>query len=189
MFDEPTKLLLGLVTGLAFGILLQKGQVSKYPVLMGQLLLRNWTVAKIMATAVLVGSIGVYLLIELGLAQLHLKPATLAPLLVGAGLFGTGLAIFGLCPGTSVAACAEGQRDAMVGVAGMFGGALLYVATESFWKSTAGWLPDLGKITLAQLTETSPWLWIGLMVAAAAGVAAAGLLKSQSQSPKVAEAR
>ncbi|MGK2904831.1 MAG: YeeE/YedE family protein, partial [Desulfuromonadales bacterium] len=34
--------------GLAFGFLLQKGGVGKYNVLIGQLLLQDWTVAKIM---------------------------------------------------------------------------------------------------------------------------------------------
>ena len=59
MFDSPSKLLLGLVTGVAFGFLLQKGQVTKFRVIVGQLLLRDWTVAKIMGTAVAVGAIGV----------------------------------------------------------------------------------------------------------------------------------
>ncbi len=56
MFDSPEKLLLGLLTGIAFGVLLQKGRVAKFAVIVGQFLLKDWTVVKIMGTAVVVGS-------------------------------------------------------------------------------------------------------------------------------------
>jgi hypothetical protein len=62
VFDAPDKLLLGLVTGVVFGVLLQKGRVAKFPVIVGQFLLKDWTVAKIMGTAVVVGAVGVYAL-------------------------------------------------------------------------------------------------------------------------------
>lgn len=38
MFDSPKKLLLGLATGIVIGVLLQKGQVAKYSVIVGQFL-------------------------------------------------------------------------------------------------------------------------------------------------------
>ncbi len=38
MFDAPPKLLLGLITGIMFGVLLQKGRVAKFPVIIGQFL-------------------------------------------------------------------------------------------------------------------------------------------------------
>jgi hypothetical protein len=56
------KLLAGVVFGLAFGFLLQKGGVGKFNVLIGQLLLQDFTVAKIMLTAIVVGMIGVFAL-------------------------------------------------------------------------------------------------------------------------------
>ena len=58
MFDSPGKQILGLLTGVVFGFLLQKGQVAKHAVIVGQLLFRDWTVAKIMGTAVAVGTVG-----------------------------------------------------------------------------------------------------------------------------------
>jgi len=165
MFDEPVKLVLGLVTGILFGILLQKGQVAKFQVLMGQFLLKDFTVVKIMATAIAVGTVGVHALVSMGAAEFHIQTASLARVIVGGVLFGAGLAIFGLCPGTSVAACGEGRRDAMIGVLGMFVGAGVYVAAfealEPLFKSMA----DYGKVTLPQLTSTSPWLWVGALVA------------------------
>ncbi|HBJ85039.1 MAG TPA: YeeE/YedE family protein [Verrucomicrobiales bacterium] len=165
MFDEPLKLVLGLVTGIIFGVLLQKGQVAKFQKLMGQFLLKDFTVVKSMATAIAVGTIGVHALVALGLAEIHIQTASLARVIVGGVLFGTGLAIFGLCPGTSVAACGEGRRDAMIGVLGMFVGAGVYVAAFPALQPMIKAMADYGKVTLPQLTGTSPWLWVGGLVA------------------------
>jgi hypothetical protein len=62
---SPT-LLAGMVLGLAFGFLLQKGGVGKFNVLIGQLLLQDWTVAKIMLTAIVVGMVGIFALHHFG---------------------------------------------------------------------------------------------------------------------------
>lgn len=60
MFDPIWKLTIGLVTGILFGVLLQKGRVAKYEVILGQFLLKDWTVVRIMGTAIVVGAIGIY---------------------------------------------------------------------------------------------------------------------------------
>lgn len=171
MFDSPEKLLLGLITGVVFGVLLQKGQVGKFSVIVGQFLLRDWTVAKIMGTAVVVGSVGVYALVESGHAHLHVKPFLLAGVLVGGLLFGVGLAVLGYCPGTTVAACGEGRRDAVAGVFGMLAGALAYVALWPALQPIVKGLGDRGKVTLPVLTGTSPWLWVAALLALGAGAA------------------
>ena len=102
MFDEPLHLGLGLVTGMVFGVLLQKGQVAKFHTILGQFLLKDWTVFKIMATAIVIGTIGVHALVALVMASLHIQTASLARLLIGGTLFGSGMAVFGLCPGFPV---------------------------------------------------------------------------------------
>jgi uncharacterized membrane protein YedE/YeeE len=169
VFDSPDKLLLGLATGVAFGFLLQKGRVAKFPVIVGQFLLRDWTVAKIMGTAVVVGAAGVFALVVTGHASLHVKPLLLGGVLLGGLLFGVGLAVLGYCPGTTVAACGEGRRDAVAGVLGMFVGALAFVAAWPALQPVIKGLGDEGKLTLPGLTGTPPWLWI-------TGLAAAGLV-------------
>jgi hypothetical protein len=50
MFESPDKLILGFLTGVLFGFLLQKGRVAKFEVIVGQFLLRDWTVVKTMGT-------------------------------------------------------------------------------------------------------------------------------------------
>ena len=158
MFDSADKLALGLLTGIVFGFLLQKGRVAKFEVIVGQFLFKDWTVVKTMGTAVVVGAVGVYALVAMDLASLHVRPALFGGVLSGAVLFGIGMATLGYCPGTSIAGCGEGRRDAMVGVMGMFAGALLFVAMFPMLQPLIKGLGNLGEVTLPELTNTSPWL-------------------------------
>ena len=154
--------------------------MAKFPVIVGQFLLRDWTVAKIMGTAVIVGAVGVYGLVAAGHAGLHVKPLLLGGVLLGGVLFGVGMTVLGYCPGTTVAACGEGRRDAAAGVLGMFAGALAFVAAWPALQPVIKWLGDYGKLTLPDLTGTSPWLWIGAL--AAAGLAGVLLLRGRRTS-------
>lgn len=165
MFESVDKLMLGLVTGIVFGFLLQKGRVAKYNVIMAQFLLKDFTVVKIMGTAVAVGAVGIYAMQSAGMIHLEIKPAEFSSVMLGAVLFGIGIAIFGLCPGTSVAACGEGNRHAMVGVLGMFLGAAAYVMLFPTLQEIGKALGDWGKVTLPQVTHSSPWIWVGAIAA------------------------
>jgi uncharacterized membrane protein YedE/YeeE len=165
MFDSPDKLALGFLSGIMFGFLLQKGRVAKFEVILGQFLLKDWRVLKIMLTAIAVGSLGVYALVEGDMATLSVKPFVYGGILIGAVLFGVGMAIFGLCPGTSVAACGEGNRHAMVGVLGMFAGAATFVAAYPLVDPLISGFGDAGKVTIPEWLQISPWLAIvGLLL-------------------------
>lgn len=165
MFDTPENLILGLLTGIVFGFFLQKGRVAKFEVILGQLLLKDWTVTKIMATAIAVGSVGVYALVTMEMATLHIKPALLGGVIAGGLLFGAGMAVFGYCPGTGVAASGAGHRDALVGVAGMLSGAAVYVALYPGLKPMIMAFADWGRITVPEAASTSPWPWVVGLVA------------------------
>ena len=92
-------LIAGAIFGAAFGFFLQKGGVGKYHVLIGQLLLQDWTVAKIMLTAIVVGMIGVFTLHHFGKVSLHIKPTRIASNIIGGLLFGAGFALIGFVAG------------------------------------------------------------------------------------------
>jgi uncharacterized membrane protein YedE/YeeE len=164
MFESPDKLALGLMTGVAFGFLLHKGGLADYQTILGQLLLRNWTVVKVMGTAIAVGAVGVYGLVGGGAATLDIWPFQIGGVVVGALLFGIGLAVFGYCPGTSVTASGQGSRDAMVGVAGMVVGAGIFVAAYPSLEPLISGFGDVGKITLVDLLGVSPWTVILALV-------------------------
>jgi len=89
----PKKIISALIFGLAFGFLLQKGGVGKYHILIGQLLLQDWTVVKVMLTAVVVGMVGIFALHHFAKVNLHIKPTKLGANIIGGMLFGTGFAL------------------------------------------------------------------------------------------------
>lgn len=95
------QLVLGLVFGIVFGFLLQRGGVGKYEVLIGMLLLRDFTVLKVILSAALVGMIGIYTMHARGIVQLHIKPTRYGANTVGGVIFGVGFALAAYCPGTS----------------------------------------------------------------------------------------
>jgi uncharacterized protein len=155
--DPISILVLGLLTGFLFGFLLQKGRVTKAPVIVGQFLLRDFTVLKVMLSAVVVGGIGVYTLRALGLATLHPKPALMVAVPVGGLVFGIGMTLLGYCPGTGVGAAAEGKRDAIAGVLGMMVGALIFAEQfGAYGKTILAW-SNLGPVTLPELLHLPAW--------------------------------
>ena len=155
--DSASELVLGLLTGVAFGFLLQKGRVAKYQTIVGQLLLKDWTAFKVMLTAIVTGAIGVYAMVDAGAARLDIWPFQPAAMLLGAACFGVGIAVLGYCPGTGLAGAGEGSRDAMVGVLGMLTGAGTLVVGYNALEALALSLGDWGKLTVPSLLGTSPW--------------------------------
>lgn len=146
--DSAGKRLLGLVTGLAFGALLQRGRLARHETIVGQLLGHDRRVAKAMGTAVVVGGVGFHALVRRGHAKPDLKPMKVGGVVGGAALFGSGLALLGYCPGTTVAAVGEGHRDAIAGVAGMLAGAGAFVALYPKLVRFLDAGGDLGKVTV-----------------------------------------
>lgn len=146
---SPVKTLaLGLVFGIIFGFLLQKGGVAKFHVLIGQLLLEDFTVVKIMLSAVVVGSLGVHLMLHLKLVELHVKPTRIASNIIGGLLFGAGFALSAYCPGTGAAALGQGNFDALAMVAGMIAGSYLFAEASGWISRTIDPIGDRGKLTL-----------------------------------------
>ena len=147
----PKKIISALIFGLAFGFLLQKGGVGKYHILLGQLLLQDWTVVKIMMTAVVVGMVGIFALHHFAKVNLHIKPTKLGPNIIGGLVFGAGFALIGYCPGTGAAALGQGSWDALFGMAGLVAGSWLYAELSGTLKKTVEKWGDLGKLTLSEM--------------------------------------
>jgi hypothetical protein len=145
------KLLAGVVFGLAFGFLLQKGGVGKFNILIGQLLLQDFTVAKIMLTAIVVGMIGVFVLHHFAKVNLHIKPTRIGSNIIGGLLFGAGFALMGYCPGTAAAALGQGSWDALFGMIGLVAGSWIFAEFSASLKLTLEKWGDLGKVLLPDL--------------------------------------
>jgi hypothetical protein len=167
-FDTPLNLAYGLITGLVFGFLLQRGGVTRYRVIVGQFLLKDHTVLKTMLTAVVVGAAGVWALHLFGGVSLHVKAANVLANIVGGVLFGFGMVLLGYCPGTGVGALGDGSRHAWFGVLGMLAGAAVYAELHSALTSTILSVGSLGKITFPEVTGISPWLFVAVLAVLAA---------------------
>jgi len=126
--NGKAQVLLGLLFGIVFGFLLQKGGVTSYDVIVGQLLLTDFTVVKIMASAVAAGLVGFFLLKHFGYARRHVRAATIGSNVVGGLIFGLGFGLLGYCPGTVAGAVGQGALDALFGgVIGLLIGAGIFV--------------------------------------------------------------
>ncbi|MEI8356328.1 MAG: DUF6691 family protein [Deltaproteobacteria bacterium] len=159
-----TSLVYGLVTGIMFGFLLQKGRVLRYDKQLGALRLMDMTIVKFMVSAILVGMVGIYLLSDLGLAKLSIKPMIFGGVVLGGLIFGIGWGMLGYCPGTSLGALGEGRWDSIWGIVGMLCGAALYAEVFPIMKATVLTWGDFGKITLPQVLGVSHWLLIPLFI-------------------------
>lgn len=156
--------------GMLFGVLLHRGGVADYDVIVNQFRLRDFTVLKIMFTAIVVGGLGVWSLHAFGFAQYHIKPANLLGVTLGAALFGVGMVVYGYCPGTGVAAMATGSLHAAGGFAGMLAGSVLYALTYPWVETHIQKTWALGKVRLPDWTGVPEAVWWALFVLMAAGV-------------------
>ena len=162
--------ILGLVTGILFGFLLQKGRVLRFDKQVGAMLLKDMTIFKFMLSAILVGMVGITLLSQAGVITLSHKPMNVGAVLLGGVLFGVGWAIMGFCPGTSVGALGEGRWHAIFAIAGMIAGAALYAEIYPLLKSTVLTWKDFGKIGLPETLGVSPWILVALFWAGSLGL-------------------
>jgi hypothetical protein len=89
------RLLLGLATGIVFGFILQKAQMTQYAKIVGFFRLSDLTLLKVMMGGILAGMVGVYLMHDVGLAQLHVKPTVLTANILGGLIFGVGMLLLG----------------------------------------------------------------------------------------------
>ena len=163
--SKGVQLAIGFLLGIVFGFLLQKGGVTRYDVIIGQLLLTDFTVLKIMLSAVVVGKIGVHVLRSAGLAELHPKPGSVGSSLVGGLIFGAGFGILGYCPGTMAGAVGQGSLDALFGgIVGMLIGTGLFAQFYPALEKKVLNIGHFGELTFPQLLKVNHW-WVILPVA------------------------
>jgi uncharacterized protein len=131
----------GLACGLAFGVVLERAGFGSPCKLTAQFRLNDWSVFKVMFTAIVVAALGLWLLRVTGVLAddaLYVPTAYLGAAAVGGALVGAGFAIGGYCPGTSVVGLFSGRSDALLFIVG------LLLGTFGF---AAAWGPSLESLT------------------------------------------
>ena len=171
-FGDRGSLVVALAIGLGFGFSLERAGLGNARKLAGQFYLTDLTVLKVMFSAIVTAMLGAFWLSKLGvldLSRVYVPETFLVPQVVGGLVFGAGVALAGLCPGTSCVAAATGRGDGAMVVAGMFGGVLLagfaFPAFSQFYDSTS-----MGARTLPQQFHLPYGVVVFLVVLCALGV-------------------
>lgn len=146
-------LAVALILGTAFGWFLERGGLGNARKLAGQFYLTDMTVLKVMFSAIITASLGVFWLSWLGvldLARVYVPETYLVPQLAGGAIFGAGLVVAGLCPGTACVSAATGRLDGLAVVSGLLVGILVYGVMDPIVAGFASSTPR-GTFTLPQL--------------------------------------
>lgn len=119
----------GLLCGVLFGFVLENAGFGSPCKLTAQFQLRDWSVFKVMFTAIVVTALGLFGLRTAGLMQadaVFVPTALLMASAVGGAFVGAGFAIGGYCPGTSVVGLFSGRLDALVFLVGLLLGTVVF---------------------------------------------------------------
>lgn len=157
------QILIALGVGFAFGWVLDKAGMNRYHKIANVFRFTDLAVLRFMMSGVLVGIVGIYTLKSMGLVELTAVTAT-APIgnFVGGLVFGVGMALAGMCPGTCVSGAARGQIDYLIpGFLGFITGGVLFGLTYTtpltqFLVTTGR--PDLAYAKLPELFGLDPLL-------------------------------
>lgn len=165
----------GLLSGIMFGYALEAAGFGSARKLTGQFSLKDWSVFKVMFTAVLVAAVGLYVLRLGGVIadnSVYIPTTFFWAMAAGGLLIGAGFAMGGYCPGTSVVGVASGRIDAVVFVIGMIVGTVVFAAAfepmQGFYFAGKG--PDAQRLT--DLLGMPEWLILGILIV----IAAAGFM-------------
>jgi uncharacterized membrane protein YedE/YeeE len=163
--------------GVAFGWCLERAGLGSARKLVAQFHHTDLAVFKMLFSAVVTAMLGAFWLARLGVLDLgavYVPETWLVPQLVGGLLFGAGMAIAGLCPGTACVSAATGRGDgvAVVGgfLLGVLAAGLALPSIEGFYRAT-----PRGALTLPRALSLPHGTVVLLVVALAlAGFALAG---------------
>jgi len=168
---KKTQLIMALFIGIVFGFLLQKGEAASYAVVMEQLLLRDFTVVKIMLSAVIVGMAGIYSLRAGNHIRLHPKQGSLGSVVPGGIIFGAGFALLGYCPGTLAAAAGQGSLDALLaGIPGMIAGAWIYAVLYPKLNARVLGFGNIGSVSIPSCLKIHEALAVPLIMLILTGI-------------------
>lgn len=162
----------GLACGALFGFVLENAGFGSPRKLTAQFRLSDWSVFKVMFTAIVVAALGLAVLTAAGWLpadEIFVPEALLGAAAIGGALVGAGFAVGGYCPGTSVVGLCSGRLDALVFLLGLLLGTVGFAAGFGLFEpwTTAG--AFAGGDTLSDWLHVPSWA-LGLLLAAVAVV-------------------
>ncbi|MBU3724480.1 MAG: transporter [Burkholderiaceae bacterium] len=181
----------GLALGFAFGFVLENAGFGSPCKLTAQFRLSDWSVFKVMFTAIVFTSVGLMVAGWAGLgitANLFIPPALVGAAAMGGALVGSGFAVGGYCPGTSVVGLMSGRLDASVFLIGLLIGTLVFAgAYDQLEALTAMGEYAKGDTIPEALGVSSLWVNVVMVVAAVAVFIGGSALERKFGGPISAE--
>ena len=172
MISESMGFFIAVIIGIFFGFFLERGGLGNPRKLTGVFYLTDFTVPKVMFSAIATAAVGLYLMADMqfvDIARVWIVPTFFWPQIVGGALFGVGFVVSGYCPGTAVTGLSSGRIDALFTLIGVGVGSIVFAfffpLLENFYNSSA-----MGGVTLPQLMGVNHWLVIALVVTIAVGM-------------------
>jgi uncharacterized membrane protein YedE/YeeE len=150
---EGVLLLFALLTGMVFGMFLEKAGFGNARKLVQQFYLSDMSMFKVLFSAIVTAMIGIYWLSYFGvmdITQIYINGSYLWPQMLGGIVFGIGFVMCGLCPGTSCVAVFTGKLDALAVFAGMFAGLIIFGELEPVLHRALNY-SSMGDISLYEL--------------------------------------
>lgn len=150
---EGFLLLFALLTGIAFGIFLEKAGFGNARKLVQQFYFTDMAMFKVLFSAIVTAMLGVYWLGYVGIldiTQIYINGTYIWPQVIGGIVFGFGFVLAGLCPGTSCVAVFTGKLDGLAVFAGIFTGLILFAELEPKLQGVLNF-SSLGDISLYEL--------------------------------------
>jgi len=142
--------LIAVLIGIAFGFILEWGGFGNSRKLALQFYLKDFTVVKVMFTAIIVAMAGIIILGSIGILDLqkvYINTTYLWPGIIGGLIMGVGFAVGGYCPGTTFAGISTLKIDAFFYFFGLMIGMFVFgeavPAFKEFFLSS-----NMGKVTL-----------------------------------------
>ena len=168
---------IGFIVGVLFGAGLFLGGLADPDKIIGTLRLKDFHALRTIVVFILVSMLGTWILELAGAAHFSVKPAAMVAVAIGGALLGIGFGLTGYCPGTGLACAASGRLDALVTVAGMFIGALVFILIYPSIVQPIDAIANFKKITLPEISGVARGFWVVPMVVG--GIAALVLTRKK----------
>ncbi|CAL1528407.1 unnamed protein product [Lymnaea stagnalis] len=179
-YDQFIKLSVSAVSGLIFGMALEKGRVFEPHIIRQQMLFSNFTMLKMFLSASATGMLAFSILTMIPRTSRRMEKALFAyfpglkykgvlAAAVGGAFLGMGMTLAGACPGMVLAQVGAGVPNSVLTLAGGICGAFLYALTEPL---TSIWFKPVRSYrynTLDEYLET-PYFILALPFAALLGL-------------------
>ncbi len=160
----------GLLSGILFGYVLESAGFASPRKLTAQFRFTDWSVFKVMFTAIIAAAIGLAVSNAAGLMPatgIFIPTTYFWATLLGGAFVGAGMAIGGYCPGTSAVGLASGRFDGFVFMVGMVAGTGLFAGVFDPIKSLYLAAPGPEAQTLSDLIGVSEWTILAVLVVVA----------------------